>query len=48
LFVVDQIVCKKDGDDYEASGGRERFWWDWNPDSDSLSPIDYRFTLPTS
>jgi hypothetical protein len=48
LFVVDQIVCKKDGDDYEASGGRERFWWDWNPDDDSLSPIDYRFTLPTS
>jgi hypothetical protein len=47
LYVVDQIVCVKEGDDYKTSGGRERFWWDWNPDSDSLSPIDYRFTLPT-
>lgn len=48
LYVVDQIVCTKDGDEYKTSGGRERFWWDWNPDSDSLSPIDYRFTLPTA
>ncbi len=46
LYVVDQIVCTKDGEEYKTSGGRERFWWDWNPDSDSLSPIDYRFTLP--
>jgi hypothetical protein len=46
LYVVDQIVCIKDGEEYKTSGGRERFWWDWNPDSDSLSPIDYRFTLP--
>jgi hypothetical protein len=46
LYVVDQIICTKDGDEYKASGGRERFWWDWNPDSDSLSPIEYRFTLP--
>lgn len=46
LYVVDQIVCSKDGDEYKTSGGRERFWWDWSPDSDSLSPIDYRFTLP--
>ena len=48
LYVVDQIVCTKDGINYKTSGGRERFWWDWNPDSDSLSPIDYRFTLPLS
>ena len=48
LYVVDQIVCTKNGDDYKTSGGRERFWWDWNPDVDSLSPIDYRFTLPTA
>ena len=48
LYVVDQIVCIKDADDYKASGGRERFWWDWNPDADSLTPIDYRFTLPTA
>jgi hypothetical protein len=48
LYVVDQIVCTKDGDEYKTSGGRERFWWDWNPDEDSLSPIDYRFTLPTA
>jgi hypothetical protein len=48
LYVVDQIVCTKDGDEYKTSGGRERFWWDWNPDSDSLTPIDYRFTLPTA
>lgn len=48
LYVVDQIVCTQDGDGYQTSGGRERFWWDWNPDPDSLSPIDYRFTLPTA
>ena len=48
LYVVDQIVCTKNGDEYETSGGRERFWWDWNPDADSLTPIDYRFTLPTA
>jgi hypothetical protein len=48
LYVVDQIVCTKNGDEYKTSGGRERFWWDWNPDLDSLSPIDYRFTLPTA
>jgi hypothetical protein len=48
LYVVDQIVCTKDGDEYKTSGGRERFWWDWNPDADALTPIDYRFTLPTS
>ncbi len=48
LYVVDQIVCTKDGDEYETTGGRERFWWDWNPDADSLTPIDYRFTLPTA
>jgi hypothetical protein len=47
LYVVDQIVCTKEGNDYKTSGGRERFWWDWNPDLDSLTPIDYRFTLPT-
>lgn len=47
LYVVDQIVCMKDGDEFKTSGGRERFWWDWNPDSDSLTPIDYRYTLPT-
>jgi hypothetical protein len=46
LYVVDQIVCTKDGDSYKTSGGRERFWWDWNPDANSLSPIEYRFTLP--
>lgn len=46
LYVVDQIVCTKHGDEYNTSGGRERFWWDWNPDTDSLTPIDYRFTLP--
>jgi hypothetical protein len=40
LYVVDQIVCTKDGDEYITSGGREKFWWDWNP-------IDYQFTLPT-
>ena len=48
LYVVDQIVCTKDGTEYNTSGGRERFWWDWNPDTDSLTPIDYRFTLPIS
>ena len=48
LYVVDQIVCTKDGDEYKTSGGRERFWWDWNPDADALTPIDYRFTLPTA
>lgn len=48
LYVVDQIVCMKDGDEFKTSGGRERFWWDWNPDSDSLTPIDYRYTLPTA
>lgn len=48
LYVVDQIICTKDGAEYKTSGGRERFWWDWNPDLDSLSPIDYRFTLPTA
>jgi len=48
LYVVDQIICIKDGDEYMTSGGRERFWWDWNPDDDSLCPIDYRFTLPTA
>ena len=48
LYVVDQIVCTKYGDEYKTSGGRERFWWDWNPDADALTPIDYRFTLPTS
>jgi hypothetical protein len=48
LYVVDQITCTKDGIEYKTSGGRERFWWDWNPDSDSLTPIDYRFTLPTA
>ena len=48
LYVVDQIVCTKDDDEYKTSGGRERFWWDWNPDADALTPIDYRFTLPTS
>jgi len=48
LYVVDQIICTKEGDEYKTSGGRERFWWDWNPDSDSLTPIDYRFTLPTA
>lgn len=48
LYVVDQIICTKDGDDYKTSGGRERFWWDWNPNEDSLSPIEYRFTLPTA
>ena len=47
LYVVDQIVCTKDGDEYQTSEGRERYWWDWNPDSDSLTPIEYRFTLPT-
>lgn len=47
LYVVDQIVCTKD-DEYKTSGGRERFWWDWNPDADALTPIDYRFTLPTA
>ena len=46
LYVVDQIVCTKDDGEYKTSGGRERFWWDWNPDADSLTPIDYRFTLP--
>jgi len=46
LYVVDQITCTKDGVEYKTSGGRERFWWDWNPDADSLTPIDYRFTLP--
>ena len=48
LYVVDQIVCTKDGNEYKTSGGRERLWWDWNPDSDSLNPIDYRYTLPIS
>ena len=48
LYVVDQIICTKDGEEYKTSGGRERFWWDWNPDSDSLTPIDYRYTLPTA
>ena len=48
LYVVDQIVCTKEEGEYKTSGGRERFWWDWNPDSNSLTPIDYRFTLPTA
>ncbi|MDP1720062.1 MAG: DUF3883 domain-containing protein [Candidatus Nanopelagicaceae bacterium] len=46
LFVVDGITCTKDGGDYVASGGRERHWWDWNPDDLALMPIEYRYTLP--
>lgn len=46
LYVVDEILCNKEGDDYKASGGRERYWWDWNPSENSLNPIDFRFTLP--
>jgi hypothetical protein len=46
LYVVDQIDCVKEGDSYVTTGGRERFWWDWNPDPSALTPIDYRFTLP--
>ena len=46
LYVVDEISCTKEGDDYKATGGRERYWWDWNPSEDSLNPIDFRFTLP--
>lgn len=48
LYVVDRITCTKDGDEYKTYGGRERYWWDWKPDSDSLTPINYRFTLPIS
>lgn len=46
LYVVDDIRVSSLESGYETSGGRERFWEDWSPESKSLTALQFAYKLP--
>ncbi len=49
LFVVEGIIAARgEGDTVTTTGGEERVWRDWKPDSRSLRPTHLRYQLPRS
>lgn len=48
LVVVDRIVCWSDANGtVHATGGELRRWTDWTPAPSALSPLQFRYQLPT-
>jgi hypothetical protein len=46
LAVVDGIGWHRESGRIETSGGDLRLWWDWEPESEALVPIRFRYLLP--
>lgn len=47
LVVVSGITWRRDGGGVETSGGTARRYIDWAPDDDALTPVRYRYVVPT-
>ena len=46
LFIVHSIIIQKEDNKFELKGGKIKHLQNWKPNQDSLTPIQYNYTVP--